>query len=343
MKPSVEYFNSLNTLRAIAVLLVIFQHWLPNESVLLKLHAGNLGVDIFFTLSGYLITNILLNDIENSRARQLPVSRLLGNFFARRVLRIVPAYLLALILTFLLRNWLSPFDAAAWPYLLTFTFNIYVFRLGDWPWTILHYWTLAVEEQFYLCWPLLMVFAGNRSRPFFMGALVVLAVLSRIALSSYVLFDVLTIACLDAFALGGLLAWLNKTFPGLQERYIKHLLFPLILLGIAIPFLNYADGFPLNVLRRFIQSVFAVLLIAYLVYYEKNRSVPLPWFWNNSVLVFLGKISYGMYLYHLLVPYVYIFPWHLNSLFRLIMLITLSWASWKYIEWPLLSLKKKFR
>src|SRR5436190_18571440 len=98
-----RYFNSLNTLRAVAVMLVIFEHWLPENSQLHLLHTGPFGVDIFFTLSGFLITGILLKDIKATQVVNRPTRTLVGHFFARRVLRILPPYVLALVLTILLR------------------------------------------------------------------------------------------------------------------------------------------------------------------------------------------------------------------------------------------------
>ena len=131
-----HYFKSLNTLRAIAVLMVVFQHWNPINSLIPRLLTGPFGVDIFFTVSGFLITGIILKDIAIYRQLNRPMSTLIGHFFARRVLRILPAYALALALTFLLKSYLFPFHPGTWKYLLTFTFNLYIFRQPSWPGTM---------------------------------------------------------------------------------------------------------------------------------------------------------------------------------------------------------------
>src|ERR1044072_9103532 len=99
------YIKQLDSVRAIAVFLVVVWHWFPRNSFIEKLHAGSLGVDIFFVLSGFLITQILLKYRSNSGGSIKAKTIVLKNFYARRVLRIFPIYYLTIFLTVLLSNW----------------------------------------------------------------------------------------------------------------------------------------------------------------------------------------------------------------------------------------------
>lgn len=338
-----QYFKSLNTLRAVAVMLVLFQHWVPLANRLQRLQTGPLGVDIFFTLSGFLITGIILKDIVSYRQMNRPTSTLVGHFFARRVLRILPAYALALLLTFLLKSYLFPFDPASWPYLLTFTFNLYVFRQLYWPGTIAHFWSLSVEEQYYLFWPFLMVIFAGRMKLLVMGGMILLAILVRYYLRYNTMADITTLSCLDAFGLGSMLAWLYQNRPEALDKIVRWLLWPMVILLLALPLMNYFGWLGFLFLKRFAQALVTVVVIAYLVRNESNPAMRFRWFWDNPVLVFIGKISYGIYLYHLLIPDFLPFHWALNYLIKLPALIAFSWVSFTCLEMPVLSLKKYFR
>ena len=164
-----DRMGSLDGLRAIAILLVLLSHFTPEHdsnqslaSVLFKIaDLGWAGVDLFFVLSGFLITGILL------RARQ--ARKPLMNFYARRLLRIVPAYYLALVIALVaiprLTSWYAAPGAAAqapyWLFLANFTQSgggtLHV------PFRTSHFWSLAVEMQFYLLWPLIVYRCSPRA------------------------------------------------------------------------------------------------------------------------------------------------------------------------------------
>jgi peptidoglycan/LPS O-acetylase OafA/YrhL len=156
---SLEHIPQLDLLRAIAVTLVIISHWLPGSHVLNRYTPnGMLGVVIFFVLSGYLITRILLSLRVKSRQGLLLKGKAVRNFYVRRALRIVPLYFAVLGIVTALdvgsfrENW-------AWHW--TYLSNIYFyFHPGDI--SGYHIWTLSVEEQFYLVWPLIILFMPRR-------------------------------------------------------------------------------------------------------------------------------------------------------------------------------------
>ena len=139
----------LDGIRALAVLLVVFYH-------LNLLGLGWVGVQVFFVLSGFLITRLLL-ELRDGRA----LGSYLRTFFGRRVLRIFPLYYLFLVVALLLSALAIPSQAGPvqhqWPYVATFTYNWWgMTRFHEKTWFLDHLWSLAIEEQFYLLWPFLV-------------------------------------------------------------------------------------------------------------------------------------------------------------------------------------------
>jgi peptidoglycan/LPS O-acetylase OafA/YrhL len=145
--------KQLDTIRAFAIGLVMVEHFGGhglNQHI--PIGAGSVGVGLFFTLSGFLITGILLQSfdagVENKRAVWL-------DFYARRLLRLVPPYF-AVIAT-LVAMGIAPI-ATSWPLDISYLTNVYIARGG----ASTVFWSLSVEEQFYLLWPLVIAFAPRR-------------------------------------------------------------------------------------------------------------------------------------------------------------------------------------
>src|SRR5262249_27065480 len=195
----------LDGLRAIAVLLVLFEHTCPTP----PLRTGRVGVLLFYVLSGFLITGILLQ----ARARAAgvaPLRGVLAAFYARRCLRIFPLFYFVLLAALLLRIPPLPDHLAS---LLSYTSNFDTAAQGKWlqqPFG--PFWSLAVEEQFYLLWPALVLFAPLRWLLPCMAAMLAVGPLSRLAVvcvtDNNVSFQVVTTSCLDSLGAGSLLALL---------------------------------------------------------------------------------------------------------------------------------------
>ncbi|MCG7856197.1 acyltransferase [Flavihumibacter sediminis] len=342
MVENLSYVKSLNTVRAFAVAFVMFQHWLPLSHHLQNLQLGSLGVDIFFTLSGFLITGILLSKLTGNNGILSRLSMLnYRNFIVRRALRIIPAYSLALFLTWLLSSYLIPFDQSAWKWLITLTTNWHIIQLEYWPGTIVHFWSLAVEEQYYLFWPLLLFFFKGRSFPFLALIMITLAVWVRYHARHHNIFDVSTLACLDSFAMGGLFAWYRNQNSRNEITPISYLPWLALLLFLLVSWGNYLSiDFFINQ-RRLLGSFVGILLIVFLVSrndYNKTNS----FFWENPFLLQVGQISYGIYLFHLLVPDIPGIHWVVGALVKAVIVFGFSWLSWNYFEKPILTYKKYF-
>ena len=147
------YLRQLDSVRTIAVAMVIATHWIPKATTFW--FNGGMGVKVFFVLSGFLITGILLD--ARGQADQSGVGRtaVLKNFYARRFLRIFPLFYATLALTFLLG--VPTVRQFIW-WLMFYLGNVLLALHGQWLSGIAHFWSLAVEEQFYLVWPVLILF-----------------------------------------------------------------------------------------------------------------------------------------------------------------------------------------
>ena len=199
--------NRLDGIRGLAVLLVLFHHGLQdvpirNPADFAVFNAAGVcwvGVDLFFVLSGFLITGILLKNREQSRY--------FSSFYARRILRIFPLYFCLLPFIFLL----AAFYGGGWPadsgYDILYLSNVYN-ALHGWPSRFAaHLWSLSVEEQFYIVWPLMIFITPSRwTGAFLLGATTLLIVLRVFASEHGTATAIYNLYHLDGLLLGALLA-----------------------------------------------------------------------------------------------------------------------------------------
>lgn len=307
----------LDSVRGWAILLVLVVHCLAFEadgSTLLRVintlaRAGWLGVDLFFVLSGYLITSILLS----SRQR----GGYFINFYARRALRIFPAYYLYLIVAFLLLPHVvagvSGESLRAWALSSAlYLQNIHMLVVGSGtPWRGLdHLWSLAIEEHFYLFWPLVVACLPARRLALVCVGLIVAAWGIKAMLLTYhdwpLAGYVFMPARMDALAAGGLVACLPPRKGGLWGRLAAMLLVAALLglSGVAAikGGLWLSGGLNIAVITSLAAIVFAAGLYLLVV----HAFTPL-WL-HNPVLTTLGRYSYGMYLIHIAVIEVFQVP-----------------------------------
>jgi peptidoglycan/LPS O-acetylase OafA/YrhL len=219
-----ERVPSLDGVRGIAILLVLLFHSLlvnedamPFGPVYAIAASGWSGVNLFFVLSGYLITGILLDAPRTGRG--------LRNFYARRALRILPLYYATLLVFFFVLP-REPFPSLAWHderQLLYWAYvqNWAIAAHGAWPETpnLNHLWSLNIEEQFYLVWPLLVFWLGRRRLLWLCAALIAGCLALRSMLfaggTAWVAIYVMTITRLDDLAVGGAIACLARDPRGL--------------------------------------------------------------------------------------------------------------------------------
>jgi len=283
-------------LRAIAVAAVAWSHW--EREYQFGIPFG-VGVHLFFTLSGFLITNILL-DVRTAADRWSAVR----SFYVRRVLRIFPAFYLTLLLA-----WVGnvPFVRESMAWHVSYLSNIWVFLTDRWPGSISHLWSLAVEEQFYLVWPWLIVFAPRRWLVPGVVACIAIAPGFRWLLASAghreSMLAILTPGCLDSLGMGALLA-LARSEPGGSLSGIRAGRDTRAAIGcssVALVVLLLAEGLgtvlplPLMAIKQTLQAVVFAWIVMRAAQGFAGRVGSVL---SAAPVVYLGKISYGVYLAH---------------------------------------------
>lgn len=335
-----ERIRELDGVRGLAAVLILLYHLRPGGAVFM----GWAAVDVFFVLSGYLITSIILKHL-GSRGFLLA-------FYVRRGLRIWPPYALAIAALVMLDAVLG--DRIPLNYLPSFlTFTQGLPWLGgsssEFPAYFGHTWTLAIEEQFYLLWPALLVIFGRRSTwPLAAMFLTMSVAMRSLGVSPFVL-----VSRCDGFAVGAVVASIlsQGPLPAHHERRWRSAFTISALLSFGFAFVNIAGqriglakvpGSTLLALNSLFASVIGLFVL-------HRGAWCLGWL-RSRPLVYLGQISYGLYLYHALVYFVVFViarRWGFApSIGRdvVAMGLTLGVAalSWRFLERPLLTLKDQF-
>ena len=356
-----KYIKQLDAVRAIAVLLVMISHWVPPDYFINKLPNGPLGVDIFFVLSGFLIAWILLANRQKAEAEDLGKGTIIKNFYVRRTLRIFPIYYILISLLLIFHSYTDTDIRTSYPWYFTYTSNFHIYNQGTWYGVgiVSHLWSLAVEEQFYLIWPALMLFVNRKYLLHVIYGFIAIGIVSQILLFSDSMSSVLTPTCFHAFGAGAILAWIivyhKERLPAFYKlTKILGVIAFILLLSIAVK-----PEWGVGGVFRVISSTLGIFIITYLVYKAPSGRLRLGFIWNNKVLIFLGKISYGLYLYHNIIPYYTnklvlkmgisvagLLPYKMGYLLMIginfVILLIISWLSWMIIEKPILGLKKYF-
>jgi peptidoglycan/LPS O-acetylase OafA/YrhL len=339
--------RALDGVRALAILLVLSFHFAEYSSLVRYFRAGYIGVDVFFVLSGFLITTLLIRERMANGAISIPA------FYARRALRLFPALIASIILAVVLASTFAPpgmeratFEGLPWVvfYASDFAKLGHLGLLGG-------TWSLAIEEQFYLVWPwvLLMFLAicrGKRRLGIMALTLALLAVLDM--LWSAHLGDIRAYFTLDGHAMGLLagaalaLAWNGSTkwrFGSAAKRLFQSTAVVAVLGLLLVPVLVRNQPLALT-----LATVLTVLLIPALL---GAPSGPMHSLFSSRPAVWIGKRSYGLYLYNLIVLYTFMTynAGHMKLMHAACFVVTFAIAalSYKYVEQPFLRRKERIR
>lgn len=357
------YHKSLDSLRAVAVLAVLVGHWY------IPVNAGEgtevyywlrglfpsaaFGVHLFFVLSGFLITNILLEARLNSNNS---TSTIIKNFIVRRVLRIFPIYYLSIILLYITGY---PFKDGTLVYIIFYISNIKIYQemaFFDWA----HTWSLSVEEQFYLFWPWVIIFLPEKYlKSFFYVAIIIglcVGIYTMGVLNNWAGIFLMPTA-IQAFGIGGLYAYLKRKnkLSNYATSFKFAFIFSLIMYYQWSFNQQWLDKY--NYFSMLVNSIISIGLI-HLAIFNTSEAWN-KYFFHNKFLNKIGKISYGIYLYHIGMEFTYnsiiklftdestptgawLLDWTNAYYFKLVMLYFISLWSYNYIEKPFLRLKSRF-
>ncbi|MGN6626517.1 MAG: acyltransferase family protein [Tepidisphaeraceae bacterium] len=362
---SLQHLPQLDGVRAIAVLLVLWYHFGPPQYVIPQGPAwGAIGVGLFFTLSGFLITRILLNCRLKIANKSASMGSMFKQFYARRFLRIFPLYYGVLFVLLI-------FNPTKFRH--RFIYNaLYLtnYRMAYWPKTDggieRHLWSLSVEEQFYLAWPLLIFLTPRK----LLLPLMLLTILVGPAWRAYMytpkllIHEWMTPGCLDLLGMGALLALLSLPQFGLSRLHAWFVDLcgivgiPLFVWFVATKSTIYPIGhgryinFGLEWAGGATYAVTAVAAVWLIGMASRGFKGPIGWLLTFAPLVYIGRISYGLYVLHMFVPHLlaYLFP-HLNFksygswgnfLGFTTISIGLASVSWFAFEAPINRLKRYF-
>lgn len=285
---------SLDGLRTISILLVVISHFLYTIGFSDKLNLGQLGVRVFFVISGFLITGLLLKELDKTSTVNL------GKFYFRRTLRIFPPYYFYLFVI-LLFSLIGTIDTPLASFLPAFTYTSNYIHPNTW--NLGHTWSLSVEEQFYLIYPGVLLLFGRRKIVWLLGFLIIISPFVRV-LSFRFFGDVEAVwitkgfhSNADALAIGCLLA--------VSYNYLHRNHFYLLLLNskmiILAPILIFVFNAQIDHPIIYLGISFSVcsLLIALCIdwavtHYDDNF---VGRFLNSSPMVMLGVMSYSIYLW----------------------------------------------
>lgn len=325
----------IQALRAFAALLVVFYHanWLPG---------GYIGVDIFYVISGFLITGLLLRECEETARVSLKA------FYLRRIKRLLPASFVVLLATALiawllyppiLRRDLGQDIAAAAVYLPNYFFALWQMdyqNLDAIPPVVIHYWSLAVEEQFYLIWPLIIYLLYRLGAKRAVGFGVVAITATSFLYSLYLTREAPVWAFYSLptraweLGVGALLLFIPR-----RIQFSKNYIWLALILGMYASF-RFDDTTPFPGTS----ALFPVVATAIAIAAVRDWPKTLNWFAQLRVIQWLGDISYPLYLWHwpvLVIPEVY-FGRELHVLERCLCIaltILLALITHKYVEKPL--------
>lgn len=360
VNPRSEHYPALDGLRGIAILLVVFFH---NFGFIKYFNFGWLGVDLFFVLSGFLITNILMKEVGSKNY--------LKNFYVRRILRIFPLYYLFLIVFLLI---LPNFEAYKdnlkyytdnqwwiWTYLQNW---LYVFKLPEDTNLLLHLWSLGVEEQYYLIWPFVILLI-RKPKWLLLLSLTILVLIMGIRfilwyknIEGFHYFTLYTFTRIDGLCIGSALALIRILKPNFITYFTAPVILFVAVLNFIFYFVNKTNNYSFPYFAIVGYTTFAVVF-AILVHEAatSNKNI-ITKILSIAALRFLGKISYGFYIFHWPV-FIFLSPIFTNFLSNyfeidyLIIQITSSFiatltglvisiASFYFFEIRFLKLKKHF-
>jgi len=346
-KRVLAHISNLDGLRAYAVIAVMLYHI---DHVLFPY--GWLGVHAFFMLSGFLITRILLSTKESISYFK--------TFYIRRTLRIFPIYYLCLFIVLAYTLYRNVPNRDFFYYL----FYVQNFRLGlddfssQFPYFFNHSWSLAIEEQYYLFWPLIVRYTSTRKLIWICIGGILISIISKLTLLQFTSLPIVwtnMFGSLDMLCAGSLLATILFTDT---IKYLKHInliaAMGVVIYFVLAPIIGYQNFFLSRITRvASIDGILLLMIVLLLVfcllkYLVRKDNWFTKIFFSNPVTIYIGKISYGIYLYHFIIYFIIEGYFNTNEgivvkSLKFILPIIVAALSYALVEKPILRLKSRFK
>ncbi|WP_153304887.1 acyltransferase family protein [Desulfocapsa sulfexigens] len=341
-----SYMPQLDSIKGLAVGMMIFYHWLPEQYRFLVF--ADFGLQFFFIISGFFVTRTLVHTRCDSSLFSEKI-RILATFYAHRFLRICPLYYILILLTYVV-GIASVRDS--WPWHITYLSNYYFFFIQSWHDETSHFWFLAVLMQFYMLWPGIILFLPrNWHKQVFFGC-ICLTVLFRFTIPlcwpEIKMLSVLPCMYLDAFGIGSLLGYLTAEKCDLTLFYKICLWGGVLYVAFQVAkWLGFSS--PVTIVA---QRECMLLGIGWLLFHASQGYGGIAgMILGNRVLRYLGKISLGLFLIHnfsgilisLLKPVIDI-PTNRFSvtilLLRILFTVALAMVSYRFLEKPIAQFKR---
>lgn len=351
-----NYVVQLDGLRFFAIFSVMIAHWAQwnfTNTIVSAIPFVH-GVILFFVLSGFLISNILIRNRVLYDAQKARKKELYKAFYIRRIIRIFPIYYLLLIGLY----WID-FEQTRTlaPWLFTYTSNIYQSIHNVYIGSFNHFWSLAVEEQFYLIWPLFMLLIPQKH----LGKAIIFTILLSLGIKVYIFNSRLgwmanayfTLSCMHALGLGALLAWmLNYRSDWFKNCGSAILVWSGLVLYafFVVVYSVFEISWMKEVVDEFVFAAVAMCIIARAA--TNGFKFMGKYILEHPFVVYSGKVSYGLYVFHLFIPALYYYLMSRLGVtvdnkymaFGLMYLLCLGIAhlSWRLIESPINNMKRFF-
>jgi peptidoglycan/LPS O-acetylase OafA/YrhL len=355
-----QYFSQLDGFRFFAILAVMLAHFF-STGILSRFPLG-FGVLFFFVLSSFLITRILLTSKDKNERKSKTNLHSFKQFYIRRSLRIFPIYYLLLIFLYIMN--LYP-CRDIFPWLLSYTINLFISYSSDISvaGSFAHLWSLSIEEQFYLIFPVFIFSINTKYILKFLISITILGFFGRMILyvsnpSNIALWNFHSISALDSLGIGGILGYLSLYKISFLKKLIgNRLLFSISILGFLIFMIfsysvydsNLKYNFYSGVLMRFLFNILSFWILGWSIVFGYKGIFKL--ILENKIVLYFGKISYGLYLYHFFVQHIgnilfdkfnILFSVEYKALIFMVLSVVIASLSWYLIESPINKLKNNF-
>lgn len=351
-----RHIIQLDGLRFFAVLMVMIGHWLQwqwSNQFLMDLPFVH-GVTLFFVLSGFLITRILLKRKDELISTKTETKQLFKNFYIRRFLRISPIYYL-LIFSFFIIDYKNTRDL--FPWLLTYSSNIFQSINNVYVGEFNHFWSLAVEEQFYLFWPFIIIFVKPNRVLLTICLTIICAIISKVFfylfIGKWMATSFFTLNCMHALGIGGLLAYITLYKKRIAELIARPIwLYSMFIFFLILLLLDHKlkVGWYREIGSEFLFACLSALII--LRASKNGFRFGLKYILENKFVAYSGKISYGLYVYHLFIPSLFyiiapriglsISNKYTSFIAFYFLTFLVAHYSWVIFEKPIIALKSRF-